>query len=683
MQQKLDTLQQGLRVTSIDEQVVKELKEAMEMNEAYVLERRQVAVLTYLHFSAMDRRSADIIQAHEWTFHWMFDSPPGPVNHPSKHTRNERLQTETREGFVAWLEDEWSEPGAAVYHILGKPGAGKSTLMKYLHGQRRVREHLQAWAGHKKLVLGSFFFWKPGSDIQKNLEGLIRGLLYRILREAPELIPIAFPVAWSNPDQWFLELSGAENYQVALKLLLQALHTCEEYRFALFLDGLDEFEDTHGTEFSLVSLILDWAKASQGNLKIVVSSRHKVAFEAGFNTSPGIRLQDLTRSDIEVVVKARLAEIQSQSGIEIMDDSYLCAVSTKILDRAQGVFLWVKLVLNIVEASMGQRDSPQVLDQKIDSLPVELKSLLQRIFDEIDAFDQQKACRTLQIVANSAEPKYRREPDFEFDPPLSMGCGLRLAAYSFWDNVTQDPDFVLKQPPTTESMARISRRLTRSRLQVYGVCKGLVDVVDNVKCPMESYLTIGHRSIHEYLQEPHVATLIRQHCTNFNAHYMRLQLFYACVKLIATPSKIRSAYEIIWMTHQFRRHREIYETTLAASETMPVSSRCRYLESLDHLLRSLESRQKFKVAFFVDNEDPDAPEECSDAVEILMGLAFHHMFPEHLSLHLERYTRLFQWCHDNKGARLSELMQCDAGDACLLSFHGSINCSVLKTRGLW
>jgi hypothetical protein len=90
----------------------------------------------------MRNRIETVEKAHEESFKWIFaddnrgDSGPGRVA-----LFNERNR-EGADSFVKWLSS-----GNGAYHIAGKLGSGKSTLMKYLCGHSRVREELQKWAG--------------------------------------------------------------------------------------------------------------------------------------------------------------------------------------------------------------------------------------------------------------------------------------------------------------------------------------------------------------------------------------------------------------------------------------------------------------------------------------------------------------------------------------------------------
>lgn len=98
---------------------------------------------------------------------------------------------ELSEDITAAVHDfgEWLVGDHAVFHILGKPGAGKSTLMKFLYEHSETQAKLKLWAGDMKLVLCQFFFWRPGQTLQHSIEGLKQSLLYSVLRQCPELIP--------------------------------------------------------------------------------------------------------------------------------------------------------------------------------------------------------------------------------------------------------------------------------------------------------------------------------------------------------------------------------------------------------------------------------------------------------------------------------------------------------------
>jgi putative ribosome biogenesis GTPase RsgA len=94
------------------------------------------------------RDRVDLVEnAHTSTFRWIFgDTQNDDASDRFRDTLgiglfDERARAKV-DSFVQWLSS-----GTGVYHIAGKLGSGKSTLIKYLSGHNRVREELQKWAG--------------------------------------------------------------------------------------------------------------------------------------------------------------------------------------------------------------------------------------------------------------------------------------------------------------------------------------------------------------------------------------------------------------------------------------------------------------------------------------------------------------------------------------------------------
>lgn len=100
----------------------------------------------------MDYRYSMVAEAADDTFDWIFDNP--------------KKEMESNLDLVRPLKD-WLDQGTGIFHVSAKPGAGKSTLMKYLRSNPATQEKLQSWAGSHPLMMASFFFWKPGNPSAK------------------------------------------------------------------------------------------------------------------------------------------------------------------------------------------------------------------------------------------------------------------------------------------------------------------------------------------------------------------------------------------------------------------------------------------------------------------------------------------------------------------------------------
>ncbi|KAK7736619.1 hypothetical protein SLS53_006822 [Cytospora paraplurivora] len=624
----IDALRQGLKVSSFDEAALRQLKELLEISESDALRRRQRQILRALQFDEMKARYAGVSGTYKKTFDWIF-SEQSPGCKPlcvtySDHQKgmedgdhyNRRLRLEAMGQFMRWLEADPKSHQDAIFHISGKPGAGKSTLMKYLSQHENTRMHLQRWSKDKEVVIGAFFFWKPGSDSQKSQHGLIRALLHSILSEAPDLIPTAFPSHWLETQHFKDDLVVVEQHEIegAFNTIIRDPQTYTRHRFVFFLDGLDEFEDKlhHSRKQHLASLILGWVRDTKGLIKIIASSRHYVEFENAFERGPGIRLQDLTRSDMETVVAGRLAEIQEIAGHTSLDSLTLWRIRVCILEKAKGVFLWVTLVLRTVETGILQGDSWRVLEQKIDSLPTELEDLLQRMFDEIDPSDRKKALQTFHTALNMDNGgKY-------------MGLRFHLWLYTFWDEVVLDPNFVSKRPISTATQEEVGIGLTKCKRQIYGVCRGLLDIVWSVPHPR---IEITHRSMVEFLHKSNNMKQILEATKDFDYEDIIRQCFLGYVKMVVIPEHI---------CEMVRSIINIYANFHRQGDT------CRFLDFLDQLLGCIEGREKHQFAFFEVNEASGEEEATaiSPAVEIAKTCLTFNIFPEYVSRNKRSFSKI-------------------------------------------
>jgi hypothetical protein len=178
----------------------------------------------------MDRY--DLIKpAHQKTFTWIFQEA-SRVQQPWAN-------------LGTWLHTTKS----GVYWVSGKAGSGKSTLMKYLTKDVRLKRALQSWAGDIPLIVMSFYFWNPGHAMQKSQEGLFRTLLLQVLEAMPDLGPVLFPERYEASSNW-AEFPTFHQLRRAFEQLTTQSRI--PVKIALVIDGLDEFEPTDAVRGSRV-----------------------------------------------------------------------------------------------------------------------------------------------------------------------------------------------------------------------------------------------------------------------------------------------------------------------------------------------------------------------------------------------------------------------------------------------
>ncbi|VUC28665.1 unnamed protein product [Clonostachys rosea] len=340
--------------------------------------------------------------------------------------QNKRAQM--RDKFITWLG---SSDG--IFHLTGVPGAGKSTIMKFIHDNPATKKELQKWAGGRTLCLAKHFFWRPGSALQHNLNGLLCSLLHDIFKTYPKLIANAMPVYWKKAQQIpilsdaKIEIPPAMVEQTFLGLI-QDEGINKDYCFCFFIDGLDEFIGSDQQDFtSLADLLTSWVRRSNGNLKICVSSREENAFMNAFQPDKRLQLHQLTWNDISIYVREGLQKLEPGDSKE--------KLIYKVCKRARGIFVWVILVVrHIREKIESGKTNPKEIEASL-SIPEGLENLVVHTLRRLNSDKRKKLCQVTAMLGLYAH-----------DEPTWFFSNVRLTqhAFLFLDDYNSDHEFATR-----------------------------------------------------------------------------------------------------------------------------------------------------------------------------------------------------------------------------------------------
>lgn len=415
-------------------------------------------IMDKLNVDGMVDRFDEVDEAHEHTFGWILE--PGPA--PETETAEE---TQARQGIIDWLCH-----GDGVFHITGKPGAGKSTLMKYLCQSPMAQEFLSSWAGDKLLMTTNFFFWRLGIDVQKSLHGLRRALLYAILQELPGLTENVFPRHWKSVFDDKLVSIHTKDVNMALEALFEQTDFLLSHRLVFFIDGLDEY---HGDHDGMLKTLLKWTKEHKSDIKLCVSSREWEIFTQRLADCPRIKLQEITRRDMQTYVNEELYENEEFTQVSLRRPEIL-NLADIITQKAEGVFLWVKITLRNLGWGLLSGESVRELQARISALPNELEALYQSIFNSIrnrghtSQIDKMRAMRTILTVSRYANAR-------EESIPWPSLFQVPLMYYSFIDEYQRDKDFAINLPLGKMETSTQRERIEKARRMIYQRCMGLLE----------------------------------------------------------------------------------------------------------------------------------------------------------------------------------------------------------------
>jgi hypothetical protein len=365
----------------------------------------------------------------------------------------------------------------------------------------------------------------------------LRSLLHTVLKHHTELIPVVLPERWtlSQEDVYTLAQLDTEPFTLselkqAFKLLIE--QTTGPLKLCFLIDGLDEYDGDYDTILELFNDI-----ASFPNIKVCLSSRPLLVFEDAFSSGPGLRLQDLTRPDIERFVDDKLHNNQKFMQLAQDEPERAPALIHEIVMKADGVFLWVALVVKSLLAGLGNRDGILDLQKRLRILPSDLEALYQHmLMSRIEPFYLTQASQIFQII--------RAAREIEEIEKQNAGLGpLTVLDLSFAMDSDTDLAITAEISPSSEEAISTRCRVMDDRLK--SRCAGLIEIggLENAhfsasrkdKARIHGRVQYLHRTVRDYLEKPDVwqILLARTSRTEFNPNLALLKSCILRLKLVS------------------------------------------------------------------------------------------------------------------------------------------------------
>ncbi|EXJ65708.1 uncharacterized protein A1O5_11235 [Cladophialophora psammophila CBS 110553] len=257
--------------------------------------------------------------------------------------------------------------------------------MNFLFQDARTQTAFESkFAGSTVLII-TFFCWEVGVDLQKNQLGLLRTLIWQLL-ESMDLAPSV--QIWSNvlkkvspplPIVWTQKQLGH-----VLKSLVQATS------FKGLEDQFDVIADTN-------KIFQDRQKT-----KICISTRPSASLDSLYKSCPKLRLQDLTEFDIKLYVEDKLVKnlaTEDSQRLATLASEEMSELVEMVVDKAEGVFLWVSLAIESLLRGIRKDDDWETLCRRVEQLPEGIFNLYEHMWKRM-ALDQPLKQRKLLPIYN-------------------------------------------------------------------------------------------------------------------------------------------------------------------------------------------------------------------------------------------------------------------------------------------
>ncbi|KAK0940939.1 hypothetical protein LTR29_007497 [Friedmanniomyces endolithicus] len=412
-----------------------------------VYQKRRRRLLASLSFDQMDSRHATIDDAQRTTCEWI-------LTHPD---------------YMAWNDQELQHLRQGILWIVGKPGAGKSTLTKFAHAQAVNSKP------EDETVL-SFFFNARGDDLEKTTLGMYRSLLFQLLEGVTEIQSVQLLEGLPEIRNAFDAIDAAttsrtESVPWSLKNLQKCLSNAVRHlgrrRLRCFIDALDECDEQQIRD--MVDFFEDLAADSPGNesaISICFASRHYPTIEIGNGRRLVLEDDPGHAEDLRKYIQRRL---------RVGDRSSANAIHATLLEKANGVFMWVVLVVGLLNEEY-RRGSVYAVQQRLAEVPSGLSDLFKDLLRR-DRARLGDLLLCLQWILFAREPLTREEFYFAMMAGLYHGLDHRTK----WMPRPWDPEEV-----TVADMERL----------VLSSSKGLAELTRSKTAPTVQFI---HESVRDFL----------------------------------------------------------------------------------------------------------------------------------------------------------------------------------------
>ncbi|KIX06726.1 uncharacterized protein Z518_04702 [Rhinocladiella mackenziei CBS 650.93] len=373
------------------------------------------AFLETLSFSEMGVRQAIIERAESGTCNWILQNP----------------------AYKAWANCEDLDKSHGLLWVKGKPGSGKSTLMKHIASKTPKPK------GTVRLV---FFFNARGTEQERNAEGLFKTFLHQLINESLFMrnrLLTLFRKKRAMAGKRGIIWSSAE----LRNIFFDTVQFNSRAPVEIFIDALDECNDEEVraiiAAFETCAAVY-MAKGSR-NLKICWSSRYYpyISIVHGFE----IKVDNMNLEDIALYVSRHLARSRRRESLRCLEPI--------IVKKSKGVFLWGVLVVNKI-CKLADKGLPIARIQKvIHDLPDELSTLYSDIFATLDPELAEDTASLMYLVLYATRPLDTDE--------LRLGIEFMRQCY----------------PAALHDFACLTEQVSYFQLFITELSGGLLEVVDS------------------------------------------------------------------------------------------------------------------------------------------------------------------------------------------------------------
>lgn len=353
-----------------------------------------------------------------------------------------------------------------MFWVCGKPGSGKSTLMNYIATNSKTNRQLSA-NGKTWTIIQFHFDFRAGTSIANTPEGMLRSLILQLTDRCKE-----FRQLLTSQNELHIDVSSVVS-MAKLETLMATNLAKMDSSVCAFIDGLDEYA---GSYLQLGRLLLALQRLT--GMKICLASRPEAVLSRQLQDLPQIVMQSHNDVAIRAYLESTIHEVLSERERSLID-----SLLTRLVEEANGVILWARLVADELITSVPIGCSLLELETMLDQIPNEVEDMYARVLDKLPQHSRLQTAVMLKLVVayqdNNASILHRLNVE-----------NLLVASVLTLENISQD---------VSSSLSTLT--LDQYVMRIHAMLGGLVETLPSTDSdPGELLVRLVHKTLSTYLR---------------------------------------------------------------------------------------------------------------------------------------------------------------------------------------
>ena len=269
----------------------------------------------------------------------------------------------------SWVD---SESGPEIIWMSGKPGGGKSILCSL------IIEHLST----RPDLVSLYYFCGHKSSDSDSCALILTTLTKQLVQQDRDLAPLIY--------QKYLSKGSSKSRPTMKKILKEILPSINSTSTRIILDGVDECEEA--IQRDILADLIEIQRHAKLRCKVLIASRDEPLIQKSMHQSTHIPLGTKTEAGLKLYIQGEVSKLKEH--FSNIGSSLWVGIEEKLQRKADGMFLWVRLVILTLEQQLSEAD----LEEAVDKLPDGLDEAYGRILSRISGLHSTEKDRAFRIL---------------------------------------------------------------------------------------------------------------------------------------------------------------------------------------------------------------------------------------------------------------------------------------------